>query len=84
VPTKCTIVVLEQNPLTIPQRLQALTRHLILTPVNSRHRTPELDFALNHIVHTAEQDAVDQLITPGTLDHRIDTLPREITRLALA
>jgi hypothetical protein len=52
--------------------------------MNSRYRAPELNFALDHIVHTAEQDAVDQLITPGTLDHRIDTLPREISGLALA
>jgi hypothetical protein len=52
--------------------------------MNSRYRTPELDLALDHIIHTAEQDTVDQLITPGTLDNRIDTLPCEITRIALA
>ena len=83
-PTKRTIVVLEQNPLPIPQGFQTLARHLILPPMNPRHRTPELDLALNHIVNTTEQNTIDQLITPGTLDNRIDTLPREIAWIALA
>jgi len=61
-PTKRTIVVLEEDSLSVAQRFQTLPGHLVLTPMNFGNGTPKLDLTLDHIVDATEEHTVNQLI----------------------